>query len=124
MAASQADIGGAGAGMRVLVLGQGERAAAHCAWYRAAGIEVLERGADDGRDLPAAALYDVCSEPAERQPALGTLLRRRHAVVLLAGCVAGTAAAAAQLVAAARRRRCHLAITGGTRFVPAWARLR
>ena len=116
--------GSVGAGLRVMVIGQGERAEAHRLWYRQAGVELLEFAGDDGRELPAAALYDLCSEPAERQSVLGLLLRRRHAVALLAGCVAGTATAAAHLVAAARRRRCHLAVTGGTRFVPAWARLR
>jgi hypothetical protein len=123
MAESLAESGGAAAGLRVLVVGQGERAAARCAWYRAAGIAVLEGGPDDRQEFPSAALYDLCSEPAERQRALRQLLRRRHAAVLVAGPLAATAEAAAHLVAAARRQRCRLAIMGGTRFVPAWARL-
>lgn len=124
MAEGRAESGVAPAGLRVLVLGQGERAEAHRAWYRHAGVDLVGAGAAEAGEIPAALLYDLCAEPAERQRALAVLLRRRHAAVLLAGRVAATAAAAGHLVAAARRCRCCLAVTGGTRFVPAWARLR
>jgi predicted dehydrogenase len=110
--------------MRVTVIGQGERAEAHRAWYRHAGVELAQAIGDDARELPAAAIYDLCAEPEERQHLLGLVLRRPRAAVLLAGRVAATADGAARLVAAGRRRRCVMAVTGGTRFVPALARLR
>jgi predicted dehydrogenase len=110
--------------MRVVVIGEGERAAAHRLWYRQAGVELVQAGGDEAMELPVAALYDLCAEAEERRHALDRLLRRRHAAVLLAGCVASTADAALRLVTAARRRRCELVVTGGARFVPAMARLR
>ena len=110
--------------MRVTVIGEGERAEAHRAWYRQAGVDLVAAGGDHGQELPEAALYDVCGEPEERQQALGLLVRRRHAAILLVGRLAPSAEAAARLVGVARRGRCDLAVTGGTRFVPAFARLR
>lgn len=107
-----------------MVLGDGERAEAHRAWYRQAGLELVPPGRGDGADLPEAAVYDLCLDPEKQPPVLGLLLRRRHAAILLAGRVAATAAAAARLAATAQRRRCSVAVSGGLRFVPAMARLR
>jgi hypothetical protein len=108
----------------VTVIGQNRRAAAHRAWYRQTGADLVPASRSAGAHLPAAALYDLCAEPDEREQALRALLRQRRTAVLLAGRVAGSAAAAARLVSVARRQRCSAVVTGGARFVPAFARLR
>lgn len=109
--------------MKVVVIGQDERASAHLAWFRQAGVAVLAAAPADPAALPEADLYDLCGDLAEGSGVVGALWRRRRAGVLLDGAVLAQIADPAALARAASRRRAGTALVGGWRFVPAFARL-
>lgn len=110
--------------MKVVVIGQGERASAHLAWFRQVGVAVLAVAPADLAALSDADLYDLCGDQAEWSGVVGALLRRRRAGVLLDGAVLARIADPAALARAVSRRRAGTGLVGGWRFVPAFARLR
>lgn len=106
--------------MRVAVMGNGDSAAAQSCWYRQAGQEVVSTTTLDEACLTAD-LIDLCLDGPLSEGAWRALLQRR-AMVLARGAAAPLGSAVvrrARLTALGR-----LAVVGGWRFVPAFARLR
>ena len=106
--------------MRVAVMGAGEAAAAQSHWYRQAGHDV---GVSPGLDEACltADLIDLCLDGALSEGAWRALLRHRRPVLArgAAAPLGSVAVRRARLAALGR-----LAVVGGWRFVPAFARLR
>jgi len=109
-----------------LIIGSGTAAAAHDAWFRQRGWESTVCAEPEAlrRCDVIGSLCVVCLPCEDRGPCLKVLLAHRQVQMIVVGSPGGDGEDAQRLWQAIKRRKGCAAVTGGWRFVPAFARIR